>query len=98
MALVKKKRKHPEIKFKIVNMVASSDLCFEIDLYHLANKARDVEYEPEQFPGAILKFKDPKASMLLFKNGKIICTGCCSEKEVAAALKRTVELILKYKK
>ena len=65
--------KNPE--FVITNMVASASLGLELDLYALANKIREIEYEPEQFPGAILKFKDPKASLLLFKNGKVVCVG-----------------------
>ena len=57
------------------NIVASAALGVELDLYTIASKVPDVEYEPEQFPGAILKFLSPKTSLLLFKNGKIICTG-----------------------
>ena len=59
--------------FVITNMVASASLGLELDLYMLATKIKDLEYEPEQFPGAILKFKEPKASLLLFKNGKVVC-------------------------
>ena len=58
--------------YKIVNLVASSALGVTLDLYNLAAAIPDVEYEPEQFPGAIFKVKEPKVSLLLFKNGKII--------------------------
>ena len=79
--------------FKIENIVASAAFNVELDLYAIAAKNKDVEYEPEQFPGAIFKLKEPKSSLLLFKNGKIICTGCKSEKEVQAALDRTAALM-----
>jgi len=82
--------------FKIENIVASANLGLEIDLYSIAYKVDDVEYEPEQFPGAILKLKEPKSSLLLFKNGKIICTGCTSEKQVSEAIKRTLKLLANY--
>ncbi|MFH1285113.1 MAG: hypothetical protein ABIH99_00875 [Candidatus Micrarchaeota archaeon] len=88
-----KKKKKIETKFKIENIVASANLGIELDLYTIAQKVSDVEYEPEQFPGAILKLKDPRASLLLFKNGKIICTGSKSEAEVKKALERAVELL-----
>ena len=68
--------------FEITNMVASASLGLELDLYSLAQKIKEIEYEPEQFPGAILKFKDPKASLLLFKNGKVICAGAKNENEI----------------
>ncbi|MFA5108788.1 MAG: TATA-box-binding protein [Candidatus Micrarchaeia archaeon] len=85
-------------KFRIENMVASADLQLDLDLYSIAFKVYDVEYEPEQFPGAIFKMKEPKSSLLLFKNGKIICTGCKSEKEVQQAVSKTQKMLFKYAK
>ena len=89
----KRKRRGFEPSFKIENIVASANLGLELDLYAIAQKVRDVEYEPEQFPGAILKLKNPRASLLLFKNGKIICTGSKSEAEVRQALLQAVKLL-----
>ena len=71
-----------------------ANLGVELDLYSIAQKVTDVEYEHEQFPGAILKLKDPKASLLLFKNGKVICTGSKSEAEVKHALERAIKLLM----
>jgi transcription initiation factor TFIID TATA-box-binding protein len=82
--------------FKVENIVASAALGVELDLYTIAYKVKDVEYEPEQFPGAILKFKDPKSSLLLFKNGKVICTGCKSESEVQKSLDHTAKLLAPF--
>ncbi len=88
----------PKPKFKIENIVASANLNIEMDLYSIAFKIKNVEYEPEQFPGAILKIVDPKSSLLLFKNGKIICTGCRSESEVQTAVNKTMALLKPYAK
>ena len=41
-------KKKPEID--ITNIVASANLNMGLDLYKIAYKVRDVEYEPEQFP------------------------------------------------
>ncbi len=84
--------------YSIVNMVASANLELDLDLYSIAYKVHDVEYEPEQFPGAIFKMKEPKSSLLLFKNGKIICTGCRSEKEVLAAIEKTQKMLINFTK
>ncbi len=78
---------------KIVNMVASANLNIELDLFSLAMEVDTVEYEPEQFPGAILKLSEPKSSLLLFKNGKVICTGARTEEDVEKALKQTTDLV-----
>jgi TATA-box binding protein (TBP), component of TFIID and TFIIIB len=79
-------------------MVASADLSLELDLYGLARLSYDVDYEPEQFPGAILKIHEPKSALLLFKNGKIICTGARTEADVKRSIDQAIDLIKKYKK
>jgi len=88
------KTKKPKID--ITNIVASANLHLELDLYKIASKIKDVEYEPEQFPGAILKFKEPKASLLLFKNGKVICAGAKNEKEIRIVLNKAKKLLTPY--
>jgi len=77
-------------------MVASASLGLELDLFSLAQKIKEIEYEPEQFPGAILKFKEPKASLLLFKNGKVICAGTKSEKDIRIVLDKAKRLLKPY--
>lgn len=83
--------------YKVENLVASADLKLDLDLYGLANLSRDIDYEPEQFPGAILKVHEPKSALLLFKNGKIICTGAKTEADVKRAVGEAVELVKKYR-
>lgn len=86
------------MKYTIVNIVASSNLNAMLDLYNLAVSIPNIEYEPEQFPGAILKLKEPKVSMLLFKNGKVICSGASSEKQIALAIRKASRLIHEIQK
>jgi transcription initiation factor TFIID TATA-box-binding protein len=88
------KTKKPQID--ITNIVAAASLGIDLDLYKIAYKIKDVEYEPEQFPGAILKFKEPKASLLLFKNGKVICAGAKNEKEISDVLAKAKKMLLPY--
>ncbi len=85
-------------KYKIENIVASGELKIELDLYSLAYKLKDIEYEPEQFPGAILKLKDPKSSLLIFKNGKVICTGAKTEDLIKKSIRRAFKLVSPYSK
>jgi len=49
-------------------------------------KLDNTEYEPEQFPGLVYKIPEPKATFLLFSNGKVVCTGTKSLEQVHAAL------------
>ena len=86
------------MKYTIVNLVASSNLNATLDLYNLAISIPNIEYEPEQFPGAILKLKEPKVSMLLFKNGKVICSGASNENQIAQAIRKASKLIHEIQK
>lgn len=81
------------IDYAIVNLVASGGLNANLDLYNLAMSVPNIEYEPEQFPGAILKMKEPKVSMLLFKNGKIICSGASAQSQIDVAIKKANKMI-----
>ena len=78
----------PEIK--IQNIVASGSVGMDLNLNTLAMKLPNIEYEPEQFPGLVYKIAEAKATYLLFSNGKIVCTGTKSEKEVNEALEKLI--------
>ncbi|BCS91027.1 MAG: TATA-box-binding protein [Candidatus Micrarchaeota archaeon] len=84
-----------EIKptYKIVNIVASVQVPMQLDLISLALNSRNIDYEPEQFPGAILKIENPKAAMLLFKQGKIICAGTRSKEELERAVAEAIKIL-----
>ena len=75
-----KKIKKKEIE--IVNIVISSDLKKDIPLEKMAATLSNTEYNPEQFPGLVLRIKEPKTTALVFSSGKIVCTGAQNKKEV----------------
>lgn len=65
-------------RIKIENVVASASLGVPIKLEKLVANLDGIEYEPEQFPGLVMRLKDPKAAALIFSSGKIVCTGAKS--------------------
>ena len=71
---------------KIVNIVGTSKIGEDFDLHTLAMILEGAEYEPEQFPGLIYRINEPKAAFLIFKSGKVVCTGTKSASEAQAAL------------
>jgi len=87
-----------DVSFKVENIVASANLNVELDLFTIATMVDNVEYEPERFPGAIMRLKELGTTLLLFKNGKMICSGAKSEKQVSESIKKAVELLKKYVK
>jgi len=73
-------------QFRIENVVASTSLGHELDLKAIALALGGSEYEPEQFPGLIYRIKEPKTAILLFRSGKVVCTGAKSLENVKTAI------------
>ena len=76
---------------EIVNVVASATIEQKLDLYDIVKKFPAVEYNPDQFPGAVFRLKTPKTATLLFRTGKMVCTGSKSEDMARKAVKTVVQ-------
>jgi len=75
---------------KIENVVASASLNVPIKLEKLVANLDGIEYEPEQFPGLVMRLKNPKAAALIFSSGKIVCTGAKSPKDAKIVVGKIV--------
>jgi transcription initiation factor TFIID TATA-box-binding protein len=73
---------------EIENIVASGDLGGRIDLEIVAERLCKTMYEPEQFPGLIYYMNEPKAVLLIFASGKIVCAGGKTETDVNLAVEK----------
>ena len=82
---------------EIVNVVASAVLDQKLDLYEIQKKFPYVEYNPDQFPGAVFRLLVPKTATLLFSTGKMVCTGSKSEDMARKAVKLVVQKLKKGK-
>jgi transcription initiation factor TFIID TATA-box-binding protein len=65
-------------KINIENVVASASIAEELNIKDITNILDAAEYEPEQFPGVIYRLKEPKVAILIFRSGKVVCTGAKS--------------------
>ncbi len=82
-------------KIRIENIVASTSFGNELDLEAIALALVEAKYDPEHFPGLIYRLKEPKTATLLFRSGKVICTGAKSLKQVRLAISAVAEKIKK---
>ena len=82
-------------RIKIQNVVASASLGIKINLNKIMSTMKNVEYEPEQFPGLVMRLNQPKSASLIFTSGKIVCTGTKSPKEAKMAIAKVVSKIRK---
>jgi transcription initiation factor TFIID TATA-box-binding protein len=78
---------------KVENIVASASLGIRVPLESIVEHVEGTEYEPEQFPGLVYRVKDPKAAMLIFSSGKIVCTGARNIADVKKAIEKVAKMI-----
>ena len=85
--------------FKIQNIVASVGVPFPLKLHELAQQHGPyVSYEPTLFSGAVLRVENPKVVFLLFRSGKVVCTGAKDIEAIKKAFLCIYEpFVLKYK-
>ena len=80
---------------RVVNIVVSSSLEHDIPLEKMAATLSNTEYNPEQFPGLVIRIKEPKTSALIFSSGKIVCTGARTLAKVEESVQQIIESLKK---
>jgi transcription initiation factor TFIID TATA-box-binding protein len=73
-------------KITIENVVATTIICKEMDLPSIAKALDGAQYDTDRFPGVVYRIKEPKTAMLLFRSGKVVCTGARSIADVGVAI------------
>lgn len=86
-----------ELDYKIENVVATVNLVIteKMDLNQIARKHGDTEYNPERFPGLVMRIQDPKATFLIFSTGKMVVTGLRRADEAARGVEKAIKNIKK---
>ena len=80
---------------KVQNIVATTSLGKPVPLTKLARTKSNTEYNPEQFPGLVLRVKKPKSAVLVFSSGNLVCTGTKSVAQVKEVINAVIRQIAK---
>jgi len=81
------------MKIKIQNVVVSTHIDAVFPLTKIAEAYEDAEYEPEAFPGLVVRLKDPNITALVFRSGTVVCVGAKSLKEANAGIEKILKMI-----
>jgi len=81
--------------YKVQNIVATTSLEKPIPLTKLARTQPNTEYNPETFPGLVLRVKDPKSAVLVFSSGNLVCTGTKSVSQVRQVIQAVIKQLRK---
>ncbi|MFA5141386.1 MAG: TATA-box-binding protein [Candidatus Woesearchaeota archaeon] len=82
-------------EIKVVNIVVSTSLEHDVPLEKMASTLSNTEYNPEQFPGLVLRIKEPKTTALVFSSGKVVCTGAKTMDEVSKSIAKIIKTLEK---
>ncbi|CDI05023.1 TATA-box-binding protein [Candidatus Nitrosotenuis uzonensis] len=73
-------------RIRIENIVVSVNYGRQINLDKCARVLPRCMYEPEQFPAVFYRMGNPIATTLIYKTGKLVCTGLNTEKKIILAI------------
>ncbi|KAL6257082.1 hypothetical protein P5V15_012015 [Pogonomyrmex californicus] len=77
------------------NVVSTVNLQTELKLMYINVRTRNSEYNPARFTGLIMRIQNPRATALIFRSGKLVCTGARSEDDSLLAAKKFARIIQK---
>ncbi|KRT79875.1 hypothetical protein AMK59_8164, partial [Oryctes borbonicus] len=85
----------PFVNITLQNCVATVELGCELDLMTINFRTRNSEYNPSRFGGVIMRIREPRTTALIFRTGKIICTGARNEQDALLASKKFTRILQK---
>lgn len=80
---------------KIQNCVATVNLGCELNLQQINFRTRNSEYNPSRFHGVIMRIRDPRCTALVFRSGKVVCTGARNEFDANLGTRKFARIIQK---
>jgi transcription initiation factor TFIID TATA-box-binding protein len=83
----------PEVR--IENIVATVIFEHQLDLDLIEQGVSNIEYNPDQFPGLILRLDNPKVTALIFRSGKMVVTGAKRTSDLIKAVKKILRMFIK---
>lgn len=80
---------------KIQNCVATVNLGCDLNLQKINFRTRNSEYNPSRFHGVIMRIRDPRCTALIFRSGKVVCTGARNEYDANLGTRKFARILQK---
>lgn len=85
-------QKH-KLTYEITNLVAAAKLGKKFNLTKLCYYVPDIEYDPSDFPGAIIRLHNPRVGCLLFDTGSLVVAGAKSADDIQLACETVLRIM-----
>lgn len=80
---------------KIQNCVATVNLGCDLNLRQINFQTRNSEYNPSRFHGVIMRIREPRCTALIFRSGKLVCTGARNEVDANLGTRKFARILQK---
>lgn len=80
---------------KIQNCVATVNLGCDLNLRKINFRTRNSEYNPARFHGVIMRIREPRCTALIFRSGKVVCTGARNEFDANLGIRKFARILQK---
>jgi len=77
-----------EMEWICQNIVGTFQLGCKVDLVKLANNTMNCTYDPRRFTAAIIRYRTPRVTLLVFSTGKCVATGAKTADDMRQAAGR----------
>ena len=75
-----------EVDIKIENVVANARITESLDLEYVESQLEQAMFTKKKFPGLVYRTKEPKSAFLIFRSGKVVCTGAKTKEGVRVVM------------
>ena len=75
-----------EVNIKIENVVANARITESLDLEYVESQLEEAMFTKKKLPGLVYRTKEPKSAFLIFRSGKVVCTGAKTKEGVRVVM------------
>lgn len=75
--------------------MSTVNLGCELNLQNINFRTRNSEYNPARFHGVVMRIREPRCTALIFKSGKLVCTGARNEEFANLGTRKFARIIQK---
>uniref|UniRef100_A0AAV1UQV8 TATA-box-binding protein n=1 Tax=Peronospora matthiolae TaxID=2874970 RepID=A0AAV1UQV8_9STRA len=83
------------VAYRVVNVLGSGFVNDRIDIKRLALLVRNADYTPRSFNALVMRFRAPRATVLIYRSGKFVVIGAPSVEDAKVAAEKLVSILKK---
>lgn len=83
------------VAYRVVNVLGCGCIREPLDVKKLALMVRNADYAPRNFNAAIMRFQDPRATVMVYRSGKFVVVGASAVEDARLAAEKLISILKK---